>query len=197
MTLSVPFSVTLSVPLSVTLSVTFSLSLLLIRRSRPQDSHSERMVLVHVTNEIVDGILDVHGDYLKTARKLNLSSNGIRYIDDLTKLNSYLTKLDLSFNDLEEVKGLKSLTLLEELNLSGNRLTDVTDIQHMTSLQYLDLSQNKISRLKDIQLLSRLQHLKTLNLAGNPLCNSALLYPYAILAAFPLLEMLDDRFILN
>ena len=152
------------------------------------------MVLFHITDEIVDGIIDLHGDYLQSAKKLNLSSNGIRYIDDLTKLNAYLTKLDLSSNDLEEARGLQSLTQLQELNLSGNHLTDVTDIQCMTSLEYLDLSQNNISRLHDIQLLDRLSSLRTLQLAGNPICSSALLYPYAVLATLPSLEVLDDRY---
>jgi hypothetical protein len=151
------------------------------------------MVLLHITEEIVDGIIDLHGDYLQSAKKLNLSSNGIRLIDDLAKLNVFLTKLDLSFNDLEEVKGLQSLTLLEELNLSGNRLTDVTHIQHMTSLKHLDLSQNNITQLRDIQMLDKLQNLRSLNLAGNPLCTSALLYPCAVLAALPSLEVMDNR----
>ena len=152
-----------------------------------------RMVLLHITEEIVDGIIDMHGDYLRGAKKLNLSSNGIRYIDDLSKLNEFLTKLDLSFNDLEEVKGLQSLSHLEELNLSGNKLRYLTDIRHLSSLESLDVSQNHITHLKDVQMLQYLPDLKVLKLEGNPICSSTLVYPYAVLAALPSVCVLDGK----
>ena len=151
------------------------------------------MVLLHVTDEIINGIIDVHGEYLQTAQKLNLSSNGIRYLDDLYKLNKYLKSLDLSFNDLEETRGLQSLTNIEELNLRGNHLKNIYDMKNMTNLTHLDLAQNEISHLRDIQVLDKFPKLKSLKLEGNPLCKSSLLYPYAVLSAIPTLEVLDGR----
>lgn len=151
------------------------------------------MVLLHITEAIVDGIIDVHGDYLHNAKKLNLSSNGIRYIDDLSKLNDYLTKLDLSFNDIEDIRGLQTLSKLEELNLSGNQLTSMSDIRQLTNLTFLDISENNITHLSDIQMLNNLPHLKELKLARNPLCASTLVYPYAVLAALPAVRVLDGK----
>jgi len=95
-----------------------------------------------------------------------------------------LRKLDMSFNQVEDVRNLNCLPALEELDLSHNRLgsfasacpgneipltklrlahndLEVLGLKHMPALRHLDLDHNK---LKDIHGLSSAYHLEFLSL---------------------------------
>ena len=77
-----------------------------------------------------------------------------------------LTSLNLSVNQISDIKPLSNLTNLTSLSLSGNKISDIKPLSNLTNLTYLQLSGNKIS---DIKPLSNLTKLTRLNLKGNPL----------------------------
>ena len=60
----------------------------------------------------------------------------------------------------------QTLTKLTSLNLSGNQISDIKPLSNLTNLTFLDLSGNQIS---DIKPLSNLTKLTSLDLAKNPL----------------------------
>jgi internalin A len=87
----------------------------------------------------------------------------IRDITLLAQL-SFITYLDLSYNQLTEIKGLESLTALEVLDLSSNQLAEIKGLESLGALNKLDLSYNRITEIKGLESLTAL---KVLRLTGN------------------------------
>ncbi|OQR89619.1 hypothetical protein THRCLA_22657 [Thraustotheca clavata] len=75
-----------------------------------------------------------------------------------------LIALNLSFNCIEDIRGLKTLTQLQSLDLSYNRLYQVDVLLHCTSLIELQLQGNRLSSSKGIESL---KELKRLNMSDN------------------------------
>jgi internalin A len=132
-------------------------------------------------------------DRLQKAKKSNTTVLDLSYLElteipsDISKLIQ-LTELNLSGNQLADIKGLEQLTQLTELNLGKNQLTKIKDLKHLTHLTKLDLSDNQLAdikgleqltqltqldlsdnRLADIKGLEQLNKLVELNLSGNQL----------------------------
>lgn len=109
-------------------------------------------------------------------QQLNLAHNMITDIEPLTSLD-YLTDLDLSFNEIEELSVLEieGLRTLEKLNLGHNLLTDLKDLTWIwgRSLIELDLSSNDINDINDIYGFFDLQ---VLNLSNNRVTDLSVLY---------------------
>jgi len=77
-----------------------------------------------------------------------------------------VTKLSLHENQLTEVpEGLEKLTQLKGLNLTLNQLTDVKELEKLTQLEKLYLSSNQLT---DVKVLEKLKQLKILYLKDNP-----------------------------
>lgn len=96
------------------------------------------------------------GKHLSGLKKLNLSHNRLKYIDD-----RYLCKMES----------------LKHINLSHNELTDIDPLDTTYELKYLksiDVSYNKI-RETPISALHR-RYLKVLKLEGNPIQKSINIY---------------------
>ena len=127
----------------------------------------------------IDGILDLDG-----LLELELNGNALARVDfegcDLGRLQ----RLDLSKNQIGDIKNLNCLPALEDLNVSHNILSgfssaaanedlavrklhishnnlEVIGLKHMPALQHLGLDANKI---KDIRGLSSAYHLDFLSL---------------------------------
>ncbi|MDR2147417.1 MAG: leucine-rich repeat protein [Tannerella sp.] len=96
---------------------------------------------------------------------LNLSGNQLTEIKGLEQLTG-LRKLYLYENQLTEIKGLEQLTGLQTLDLSYNQLTEIKGLEQLTGLQELDLSYNQLSEIKGLE---QLIGLKTLSLYNNQL----------------------------
>ena len=98
-------------------------------------------------------------------KDLNLShceiKNLFRISVFLTSFNN-LTELDLGYNQISDINGLKSLTCLKELDLDGNQISDTDALKGFTSLMKLNLSFNQII---DINGLNGLICLKELYLS--------------------------------
>ena len=55
-----------------------------------------------------------------------------------------LSTLDLSFNEVREIKGLDELTILRELYLPQNKITTISGLDKLTNLSVLELGSNRI-----------------------------------------------------
>eukprot|EP00243_Klebsormidium_subtile_P001030 TRINITY_DN11738_c0_g1_i1.p1 TRINITY_DN11738_c0_g1~~TRINITY_DN11738_c0_g1_i1.p1 ORF type:complete len:908 (+),score=251.62 TRINITY_DN11738_c0_g1_i1:970-3693(+) len=128
-------------------------------------------------------------------KTLDLSRNSIAQIPSGV-LPRGLHYLDLSFNKLTAVEGLRELTRLRvlnlhanrivrighglatcqslrELHLGGNKIGEVEGLHRLLKLQVLDLSDNKVSSTKSLgQLAANYSSLQALNLIGNPVLAS-------------------------
>ena len=81
-----------------------------------------------------------------------------------------LTSLNLSVNQISDIKPLSNLTNLTSLSLSGNKISDIKPLSNLTKLTTLDLLGNQIS---DIKPLSNLTKLTSLYLSGNQISDTA------------------------
>src|SRR4028119_1517820 len=72
------------------------------------------------------------------------------------KLSS-LTGLNLSSNEISDIKPLESLTNLTLLNLSSNEISDIKPLESLTNLNLLDLRNNQISDIKPLESLTNLE----------------------------------------
>jgi len=99
--------------------------------------------------------------------KLLLTHQNIQDISiiDLEE-NNYesVEELDLSDNQIVEIKGLEVFSNLKVLRLNDNQLTQIEGLEHLKKLQYLSLRNNRISEIKGLESLSDLH---TLDLSGN------------------------------
>lgn len=77
--------------------------------------------------------------------------------------------MDLSNNQISEIKNLESLTALQSLSLSGNQISEIENLDSLTDLHKLYLSKNKISEVQEVKkLLETLHSLEFLTLYENP-----------------------------
>jgi len=78
--------------------------------------------------------------------------------------NNSVTHLNLSDNELKDIKCLKKFTDLEYLFLYNNELTSIDDLQEYLNLKELRLGKNKIS---NINALEKLENITSLYIPGN------------------------------
>nr|NP_001071195.1 dynein regulatory complex subunit 3 [Danio rerio]AAI25886.1 Zgc:153749 [Danio rerio] len=123
--------------------------------------------------------------------KLQLDNNAIERIEGLENLTN-LTWLDLSFNKIEVIEGLQTLVKLQDLSLFNNRISVIENLDTLQRLQVLSLGNNSIAQLENVIYLRRFQSLRTLNLAGNPICEEDR-YKTFVSAYLPELVYLDYR----
>ncbi|XP_035775632.1 uncharacterized protein LOC118457851 isoform X2 [Anopheles albimanus] len=102
---------------------------------------------------------------LHCLRELNLSFNGILTIEGLKDL-VHLTYLNLECNNIKTIEHLNTNINLQTLNLAENSISSVSDISSLKKLKELFLNGNRISHLRqcDKYLPSSLE---TLTLAKN------------------------------
>ncbi|XP_067912055.1 dynein regulatory complex subunit 3 isoform X3 [Heterodontus francisci] len=129
----------------------------------------------------------------KILTKLQLDNNVIEKIEGLNTLTN-LVWLDLSFNNIEMIEGLDELVKLEDLSLYSNRISNIENMDLLVNLQIFSIGKNHISNLETIIYLRRFKKLRTLNLAGNPVCEDER-YSMYIPAFLPNLMYLDFRLI--
>ena len=78
-----------------------------------------------------------------------------------------IRKLDVSFNEFKNLRGIDHFPRLRQLNAYCNRLIDVSDAQYCTSLTHLLIQQNGITTIP--HAFQSLKHLRELRLDGNGL----------------------------
>jgi len=90
--------------------------------------------------------------------ELNLSYNQIGEIRGLEELKN-LQKLYLAFNQITEIKGLEKLIQLQELDLHYNPIAEIKGLEELTQLQKLNLTFNRIAEIIGLEKLTQLQEL--------------------------------------
>ncbi|UHP10556.1 InlB B-repeat-containing protein [Listeria marthii] len=95
-------------------------------------------------------------------------------LKDLTPLADVtsLTRLSLSYNQIEDLSPLAGLTKLNNIAAYSNKITDITPVTNLTRLQYLSLGDNEIT---DVSPVANLQKLTSLQLANNQITNISML----------------------
>jgi len=141
--------------------------------------------LLTLTEELADAILAQYGEL----EKLNLSCNGLKDIEHITRLAS-LNKLVLACNDLIDIRPLSALVELRELDISDNRVMDLSPLFSLTHLEVLNASNNMISSISHLQGLKELSHLTELKLTGNPICQT-IGYPHCVFMLLPQIDQVD------
>ena len=76
----------------------------------------------------------------------------------------YIIELNLNWNKLTDISGIKLFKNLKELYLSHNELKDISVLKLFKNLKILTLIENKI---EDILVLKYLNNLKELNIGNN------------------------------
>ena len=101
---------------------------------------------------------------------LDLSKNEISDLRPLMRLSG-LRSLDISENLISDLRPLMGLPSLKKLNASGNQVIDTAAVGACTALEELSLSGN---RLGDFSGLAKLSSLSELNLSGTGVKDSVL-----------------------
>ncbi len=104
----------------------------------------------------------------KDIYEIYLSRRGITNLtDEFFEQISHVTKLDLSFNQLESIPdSISKLTNLQDLNLESNQFRFLPEsIGSLTNLKNLNLSFNNLTFLPES--IGSLTNLHTLNLSFN------------------------------
>lgn len=110
------------------------------------------------------GIKSLQGlEYAVNVKTLDLSNNQIEDIKPLGKLTK-LTDLSLSRNQLNDLSALAGLVNLNTLSISSNKITDLKPLAGLVNLWRLDAANNNI---KDLAPLSKLTNLLSLDLSSN------------------------------
>ncbi|CAL0332146.1 unnamed protein product [Lupinus luteus] len=109
-------------------------------------------------------------DQMKELNTLVLSKNPIGKIGDALMKVKSITKLSLSYCQLQGIdSSLKSCVELREVRLGHNEIKSLPDeLIHNSKLQNLDLGNNVITKWSELKVLTSLTNLRNLNLQGNP-----------------------------
>ncbi len=83
-------------------------------------------------------------------------------IGDVTFMSD-VTELDLSDQNISDIRALSRCSNLERLNLSGNNVTDLTPLLDLHNLTWLNLMDNRVSDLLPLMGLSKLTYLDVEN----------------------------------
>jgi len=89
-------------------------------------------------------------------KRLDLSHNEITELKDLAALTA-LQKFHIYNNSITELKGLDYLAALQEFNISHNWIREIKGLDSLTALQTFDMSDNRIAELKGLDSLAALQ----------------------------------------
>jgi len=92
------------------------------------------------------------------------SKNNIQHLPDSIKNLKNLESLNLSGNQITEIKGLDRLKNLRELSFFGCKISEIKNLDQLTNLTSLDLGNNQIAEIKGLETLTKL---KSLNLGDN------------------------------
>ena len=75
-----------------------------------------------------------------------------------------ITVLDLSFNQLTDISGIRLFKNLKDLYISYNNITNILNLKYLNKLEYLFLNNNQITDISVFQYLNKLEYLNIGNL---------------------------------
>ncbi|XP_075455466.1 leucine-rich repeat and guanylate kinase domain-containing protein [Ascaphus truei] len=103
--------------------------------------------------------------YMPYLTELNASNNKLRTFFHSSHTN--LKVVDLSFNQMTDMKDLSAHTALTKLILNNNNIQEISGLEKCSSLTHLNLAHNRISEITGFENLP----LKTLCLSSNEIRN--------------------------
>ncbi|XP_063113480.1 protein phosphatase 1 regulatory subunit 42 isoform X2 [Cavia porcellus] len=115
---------------------------------------------------------------LKKLEKLYLGGNyiavieGLEGLEELRELHVESQRLPLGEKLLFDPRTLRSLAKsLSILNISNNNIDDIRDLEILENLNHLIAVDNQLLHVKDLEfLLNKLTKLRKMDLSGNPVC---------------------------
>jgi len=122
-----------------------------------------RLRVFRAAHNHIYGLDDLNG--IASLRVLDLSANSLLSLSYLTLTD--LTSLDVSANQLYDLRGIEPLKRLETLNLAGNQIYRIAGLSGMTALKSLELAGNRIADISVLAELTALHDLKRLDLSHN------------------------------
>jgi len=96
---------------------------------------------------------------IKEVQKLDLSNNNINNLSIIKHFNLKYTELDLSYNEIVEIKKDEIYRSIKKLNISFNLLTTLKNIIHLKDLEDLKLNGNLNLKLEFISELKQINNL--------------------------------------
>ena len=119
-----------------------------------------KLSLSELSQNSLTGLLGIN------LKVLNLSRNNIQNLKFLISCRN-LEFINLSHNQLTTVEGFILCPNLQEIILSNNKITSIKTLARCSNLRLLDLSFNKLQAVEQLQKLSLNNKLSVLNLNGN------------------------------
>lgn len=141
---------------------------------------------------------------LKKLEKLYLGGNyiavveGLEGLEELRELHVESQRLPLGEKLLFDPRTLRSLAKsLSTLNISNNNIDDIKDLEMLENLNHLIAVDNQLMHVKDLEvLLRKLMKLWKMDLNGNPVCLKPK-YRDRLILMSKSLEFLDGKEIKN
>uniref|UniRef100_A0A8D2AJK1 Protein phosphatase 1 regulatory subunit 42 n=1 Tax=Sciurus vulgaris TaxID=55149 RepID=A0A8D2AJK1_SCIVU len=141
---------------------------------------------------------------LKKLEKLYLGGNyiavieGLEGLEELRELHVESQRLPLGEKLLFDPRTLRSLAKsLSILNISNNNIDDIRDLEILENLNHLIAADNHLIHIKDLEfLLNKLMKLWKMDLNGNPVCLKPK-YRDRLILVSKSLEFLDGKEIKN
>ena len=107
----------------------------------------------------------IHNSYISNALKLAFARKYNKHVSEVTKeFIGTLKEIDLSENNIKDIKGIEFATNATYLNLTRNNIHDASYISNLINLSTLELSGN---RIEDISFLKNLKKLESIALENN------------------------------
>lgn len=77
-----------------------------------------------------------------------------------------------NITSLSEILGIQYLTSMHYLDLSNNEITELKELAYLPNVTHLILKNNRISNQRNLEYLNKMPNLKYLDLRGNDIVNS-------------------------
>lgn len=107
----------------------------------------------------------IHHSYISNTLKLAIARKYNTHVSKVTKeFLGTLKEIDLSENNIRDIKGIEFATSATYVNLTRNNINDASYLSKLINLVNLELNENKI---EDISFLKNLKKLKTVGLESN------------------------------
>lgn len=119
------------------------------------DFPQQRLCSVNLTNNKIETCGDFNGAVCKSVTKLDLTKNRLENLKGLSCMPALL-ELNLSENRITSLKGLCDFPCLKTLTLVGNKISEFDVVPTLPALTHLDLQGNKIASDKEIMKMSGL-----------------------------------------
>ncbi|CAL5986398.1 ABC_transporter substrate-binding protein [Hexamita inflata] len=99
-----------------------------------------------------------HINFIRTLVNLTILDLSFNQIKDLRPLQNLigLKEINLSYNDIEDISPLRKLVKTETLQLGYNKIVDINPLKYLKELKELHIQNNLLFTVKPLQILQKL-----------------------------------------